>query len=223
MYHDSRCPRLHICKDFVVNACKNGDSCRFQHKWAFDTHHTRSLLEKYRLGKMSQDNVWKTILVCEEQVNGPYSGKSMKCPGAASLSGLSTENTTSEDLTERWVMDSGPKETQVSRNMSSSQPRKAVQERRPSVSSSCSSVAVCDKFSPSKKVVFACICKEYNGSVSFAVISKRQDLFPEDSENIATWFRTGRRVFVSWKEQTEPSWRSARFVDEQDFASTTLL
>ncbi|KAJ7337277.1 Poly (ADP-ribose) polymerase [Desmophyllum pertusum] len=57
--NDSRCPRLHICKDFVVNACKNGDSCRFQHKWAFDTHHTRSLLEKYRLGKMSQDNVWK--------------------------------------------------------------------------------------------------------------------------------------------------------------------
>lgn len=35
----------------------------------------------------------------------------------------------------------------------------------------------------------------YNGSVPFAVISKRKDLFPEDSENIAAWFRNRKESF----------------------------
>ncbi|XP_078361818.1 uncharacterized protein LOC144646153 [Oculina patagonica] len=173
--NDSTCPRVHICKDFVVNACKNGDACRFQHKVAFDTHHTKSLLEKYRLGKTSHNSVLKTILVCEED-SGP------KVPKPASISSLPAKNNTSKELT-------------ASRNMASSQRRSMVQERRPSVSSSRSSEQAYEKLTPSKKAVFACISKEYNGSVPFAVISKRKDLFAEDSENIAMWFRNKKESF----------------------------
>ena len=62
-------------------------------------------------------------------------------------------------------------------------------QRKLSVSSSCSSVQDSRKFSPSKKAVFNCIVKEYNGTVPFDVISKRQDLFSNGCGDIAKWFR----------------------------------
>ena len=62
-------------------------------------------------------------------------------------------------------------------------------QRKLSVSSSCSSVQDSRTFSPSKKAVFNCIVKEYNGTVPFDVISKRQDLFSNGCGDIAKWFR----------------------------------
>lgn len=80
---------------------------------------------------------------------------------------------------------------------SSSQRRKAGQpEGRSSVSSSCSAEAGRDEFSPSKKAVFDCISKQYDGSVSFAIISKRQDLLTGDSEDVAAWFRERQESFL---------------------------
>ena len=168
----STCPRVHICKDFVVNACKTGDACRFQHTGAFDSHETKSLLEKYGLGKISHNSVLKTILVCKEDSDP-------QIPRPASVSSLPTKD---EDVA-------------TSRNMPSSQRRRVAQEQQPSASSSSSSVPAYEKLAPSKKAVLACISKEYNGSVPFAVVSKRQDLFPEHSENIAAWFRNRKESF----------------------------
>ena len=189
-----KCSRIHICKDFIVNARKNGNACPFQHKGALDTRHTRSLLEKYGLGKMSHDNALKTVLLCKED-RGPCSDTILKISNAASPRGLAAENAKSFDLTEGLVLDSVPKQTRVSGSMMSSHCRSMGQERRKSVSGSCSSVSASDKVTTSKKAVFACISKEYNGSVSFAVISKRKDLFPKDSENIAVWFRNRKDCF----------------------------
>ena len=76
-----------------------------------------------------------------------------------------------------------------SHRLPTSQEVESGRQRKLSVSSSCSSVQDSRKFSPSKKAVFDCIVKEYNGTVSFDVISKRQDLFPNGCGDIAKWFR----------------------------------
>ena len=76
-----------------------------------------------------------------------------------------------------------------SHRLPTSQEVESGRQRKLSVSSSsCSSVPDSRKISPSKKAVFDCIVKEYNGTVSFDVISKRQDLFPNGCGDIAKWF-----------------------------------
>ena len=79
-----------------------------------------------------------------------------------------------------------------SHRLPTSQEVESGRQRKLSVSSSCSSVQDSRKFSPSKKAVFDCIVKEYNGTVSFDVISKRQDLFPNGCGDIAKWFNGAR-------------------------------
>ena len=76
-----------------------------------------------------------------------------------------------------------------------------------------SSVQEC---APSKKAVFDCIVKEYDGTVSFEVISKRQDLFPNIYEDIAKWFEARKQSFLVRKKkgtisQVSVLCRKARF------------
>ena len=76
-----------------------------------------------------------------------------------------------------------------------------------------SSVQEC---APSKKGVFGCIVKEYDGTVSFEVISKRRDLFPNICEYIAKWFETRKQSFLVRKKkgtisQVSVPCRKARF------------
>ena len=69
-------------------------------------------------------------------------------------------------------------------------------ERKVCVSSSCSSVQDSRKLLPSNKSVFDCIVKEYSGTVSFDVISKRKDLFPSGCEDVARWFGARKESFL---------------------------
>ena len=89
-----------------------------------------------------------------------------------------------------------------SHSLPASQEVESGRQRKLSVSSSCSSVQDSRKFSPSKKAVFDCIVKEYNGTVSFDVISKRQDLFPNGCGDIAKWFgaRSNESFLIRQKE-----------------------
>ena len=48
---------------------------------------------------------------------------------------------------------------------------------------------------PSEQKVFECLCKEYDCSVSFSVIAKRTDLFPNEFKDIKTWFRRKKGSF----------------------------
>ena len=90
---------------------------------------------------------------------------------------------------------SGVKESQ---SMEASQKVEGVErrQRKLSVSSSCSSVPDPQKCTPSKKAVFDCILQEHNGTVSFAVISSRQDLFPVGCGDIPAWFKARKDSFL---------------------------
>ena len=174
------CSRVHICKEFVTNACRSEDFCHLDHKEALDTPQATSLLEKYKLFETFNDKL-KAILVCEEHDNGRSHGSKT---GMSSSGGLPSKD---GDFGEKWAVNAEPKQTPSSQN------RKPEQQlRRSSVSSSCSSV---NKFTPCMQDVFDCICKEYDGSVSFAIILRRQDLFPGNSEDIDTWFRERKERF----------------------------
>ena len=176
----SLCSRVHICKRFVMSACRNGDSCYLDHKQALDTLHTSSLIKKYKLDDSNLNNVLKVILVSEEHDNGYGCSHAARIgtSDSAPCSGLPAKDD-----------DSVPKQ--------SSQTSKSQQNRKRSfVSSSCSSEAAKDKLNPSKDAVFACICKEYDGSVPFAIISKRRDLFPGNGNDIANWFRERKENFL---------------------------
>ncbi|KAJ7337323.1 Poly (ADP-ribose) polymerase [Desmophyllum pertusum] len=83
-------------------------------------------------------------------------------------------------------------------SLSASQDEAAHEERQRklSFSSSCSSVPDPQKCIPSEKVIFDCILKEYNGVVSFAVISSRQDLFPNGCGDITAWFKARKDSFL---------------------------
>ena len=48
---------------------------------------------------------------------------------------------------------------------------------------------------PSEQKVFECLCKEYDCSVSFSVIAKRTDLFPNEFKDIESWFRRKKGSF----------------------------
>ena len=201
--NDGTCPRVHICKDFLVNACRNGDTCRFRHKGAFDTHHTKTLLEKYRLGKTSFNNAWSTILVCEEPVKQPLS---RKMPGAASLSCLPTENVsqsvnsrsdigTPDSLTSS--QSSRAKRVSVSKPSYPLDPRSPVKESPETFSSSQSSAAnAWTPCFPTEWKVFECLCKEYGSSASFLDIAGRKELFPHGVESAERWFRETKGSFL---------------------------
>ena len=173
--NDFTCSRVHICKDFVLNACKKGDACRFHHKGAFDTHHTSLLLEKFQI---SQKNVMKTILVYEEQDSGPCSGEIMKIQRETSLllgmqdvqdSSISLQSSHQREPSDPW-----------------STHLKTDDE---SVSSLTSSSSVTGCF-PTEREVFECLCKEYGSSASISDIADEQtDLFPYGLKSAETWFR----------------------------------
>ena len=107
----------------------------------------------------------------------------------------------SKGFVEKWVMDSdcgkkGHSNGKEVHSLPASTDVEVERQRKLSVSSSCSSVQDQKKCTPSKKAVFDCILKEYNGSVSFDTISKRQDLFSDGCDNIAGWFRAKRDSFL---------------------------
>ena len=188
---DTLCTRVHICKRFVMNACRKRKSCCLDHKQALDTLHTSSILEKYKTDDTNLNNVLRDLLVCEEHKSA--CGSSMGRTNSGSLSGLNSLPAKDGDFVEKWLTDLEPEQ-----NASSQTGIKAQrQKRRSSVSSSCSSVAPRNKSNPSKKTVFKGICKEHNGTVPFSIISQRRDLFNTgNSHDIANWFRQGNDKFL---------------------------
>ena len=122
-----------------------------------------------------------------------------KTPASTVLCGLPAGDN-SDDFVKKWVMGSDEKQSshlKESHSLAASQDAVKVEhQRKLSVSSSCSSVPDPQKCAPSKKSVFDCILKEYNGTVSFSAISDRQDLFPNRSEDIAAWFKARKENFL---------------------------
>ena len=115
-------------------------------------------------------------------------------------SALPTEDTT-HDFVKKWVMGSDHDMKDSPRSKDLVTKDEAVgRKRRLSVSSSCSSVPDPQKGAPSKKAIFDCILKEYDGSVSFYAISKRKDLFTVGCEDIARWFQARKDSFLLREE-----------------------
>ena len=119
-------------------------------------------------------------------------------------SSLPTDDAT-QDFVKKWLMgsDRDMKDSPSGKDLVSQTATKdgAVErKRRLSVSSSCSSVQDPKNGTPSKKAVFDCILKEYNGSVSFDAISKRKDLFTDGCEDIARWFEARKDSFLLREE-----------------------
>ena len=124
-----------------------------------------------------------------------------KRPSVVAPSGLPASDV-SNDFVKKWVMGSG--ETEQSSVVKESHSMDALpkvaeaehRQRKLSVSSSCSSVPDPQKCTPSKKAVFDCILEEYNGTVSFDAISRRQDLFPVGCGDVAAWFKARKDNFL---------------------------
>ncbi|KAL9956767.1 hypothetical protein ACROYT_G038300 [Oculina patagonica] len=120
-------------------------------------------------------------------------------PAPAILSSLPT-NDDRNDSVKEGVMDSDEKKStdlkESDRFTASQDPVKVECQRKLPASSSCSSPPDPQKCTPSKKAVFDCILKEFNGTVSFAAISNRQDLFPSGCKDIAEWFKASKESFL---------------------------
>ena len=110
-----------------------------------------------------------------------------------------------KDFVKTWVMGGVEKQSSGVKNSnslaSSQEAVKVERQRKQSVSSSCSSVPDPQKCTPSKKAVFDCILKEYDGAVSFADISKRQDLFAIGCEDVVAWFKARKDSFLLNEEK----------------------
>ena len=128
----------------------------------------------------------------ETHVTGGQSDNpTMRAPGSELPSGLLTVDSSREFFN-----------TSSSTLPASQEVYVDTQQNEP-ISSSCSSVQDPKKCTPSKKAVFECILKEYDGSVSFDAISKRQDLFPDGCGDIVSWFEARNdRFFLRKKEGT---------------------
>ena len=142
----------------------------------------------------------KTTPVTDSLPDGP----TLRAGLEVHASSLPTDDAT-QDFVKKWVMgsDRDMKDSPSSKDLVSQTATKdeAVErKRRLSVSSSCSSVQDPEKGTPSKKAIFGCILKEYNGSVSFDTISKRKDLFTGGCEDIAKWFEARKDSFLLREE-----------------------
>ncbi|XP_078378802.1 uncharacterized protein LOC144661949 isoform X2 [Oculina patagonica] len=182
--NDSTCCRIHICKDFVLNACQSGNACCFQHKEAFDTHHTRSLLEKFQMGKISHTNVLKTILVCEEQDRVLCSSKITQIQSEASL------------LMGMLDVQDSPISLQSSQQTKPSYPWNYDNKTDDETFSSQTSSASVTSCSPPEWEVFECLCKEYGSSASISEIAEHKGLFPHGLKNAELWFRKVKGSFL---------------------------
>ena len=66
------CFRIHICKQFVINSCPNGNFCLLDHNRALQSQQTRSLIQRLRLHSTSRGNILNAILVYEgEEYSNP--------------------------------------------------------------------------------------------------------------------------------------------------------
>ena len=191
--NDCRCPRVHICRDFVLNACKNEDVCRFQHKGSLDTHHTRSLLEKFQIGNIDENNVFQAILVCEEQDSSSCKGKVtvMEIQREASLL-LGMLDVQDLPISLQYSQQTKPPDSW----------NKVMRLNDEIFPSQTSSAGVTGSFPPEQEV-FERLCKNYSSSASISEIAEQKDLFPHGMKSAETWFRkmSGGSVLITEDNQ----------------------
>ena len=198
------CLYLHFCSQAVrSSAC----SCSLSHN--LTDSHNMTILKQYNLvphqSRMSTDFVrCNTLVPSEQRVLFKF------CESSPEVCNADTKT-----LDAALAVIKG---TKPSLKVSAS-PKHAAKSRCDTAKQSSfnnlpnSSVQEC---APSKKAVFDCIVKEYNGTVSFDVISKRQDLFPNICEDIAKWFEARKQSFLVRKKkgtisQVSVLCRKARF------------
>ena len=198
------CLYLHFCSQAVrSSAC----SCSLSHN--LTDSHNMTILKQYNLvphqSRMSTDFVRCNTLVPREQ----------RVLFKVCESSPEVCNADTKTLDAALAVIKG---TKPSPKVSAS-PKLAAKSRCDTAKQSSfnnlpnSSVQEC---APSKKAVFDCIVKEYDGTVSFDVISKRQDLFPNICADIAKWFEERKQSFLVRKKkgtifQVSVLCRKARF------------
>ncbi len=117
-------------------------------------------------------------------------------PASAILSALPTSDARNDSV-KKGAIDSGEKKStdlKESDSLAALQDRVKVECQRKLSGSRTPPVP--QKCTPSKKAVFDCILKEYNGTVLFDIISNRQDLFPSECGDIAEWFKASKESFL---------------------------
>lgn len=131
---------------------------------------------------------------CSEQFDSANSGIHVS-EGPSAL----TPKGASKNAAKKWAMgctDVNSNDPKGSHILPPLPHEKVKGSRKSSTSSYSSSVRDSNTCIPSKRTVFDCILKEYNGSVAFDVISKRKALFPDGCDDITTWFRARKDSFL---------------------------
>ena len=198
------CLYLHLCSQAVrSSAC----SCSLSHN--LTDSHNMTILKQYNLvphqSRMSTDFVrCNTLVPSEQRVLFKFCESSPEVCNADTKT-LDAALAVIKGTKPSLKVSASPKHAAKSRCDT------AKQSSFNNLPNSC--VQEC---APSKKAVFDCIVKEYDGTVSFDVISKRQDLFPNICEDIAKWFEARKQSFLVRKKkgtisQVSVLCRKARF------------
>ena len=200
---------MHICKDMIKKKCSDRVICSLKHEEALLTAQANTVLSRYGL-KVWDDNVQpilRTLLICERK-SSVDSTPLLKDTvfTAASLTSSSSAVGSRKEKNPSGAIPYSLASVSVARTLSNvSTPSGSRTSKGAAggtkVSDQNSSPipftgAVVNNSEASERKVFECLCKEYNCSVSFSVISKRTDLFPAGFKDVESWFRKRNGSFL---------------------------
>ena len=200
------CKCFHVCRDFIAGFCRFEADCKRNHSFQYDKD--RNFISKLKLGGLTEEELSKLLQLSMPQV-------CLKYNNAACIS----QNCGRVHICKSFVRracqggncDLGlfHEDTFMEANTAATLKRYDLRFTGRNTNSILNSLLICDKntsekqgkkrvfasYEPSEMKVFECLCKEFQCSASFSLISKRTDLFPKEFNDVEAWFRRRKGSF----------------------------
>ena len=212
------CPYVHVCRDYIAGFCRFRARCQRNHSFQYDKdrkflsklrlnslseNHLRKVIQlsipqvclDYNEGNCPRGQCCGQIHICKDWIRkkcedeedcGLQHQNALLTPHATAILdnyGLKIrDGNINPVLRVLVVCEDKPAGQSMSTRANGG---KASYQGVPAPSNNSSGISS----EPSEQKVFECLCKEYDCSVSFPVIAKRTDLFPNEFKDIESWFR----------------------------------
>ena len=206
------CKCFHVCRNFIAGFCRFEADCKRNHSFQYDKD--RNFISKLKLGGLTEEELSKLLQLSMPQVCLKYNNAACisqncgrihicksfvrkACQGGNCELGLFHEDSFMQANTvtalKRYGLRFLGRNTNSIVNMLLICDNKTseIQGGIPVISN-----GIVASYEPSELKVFECLCKEFQCSASFSLISKRTDLFPKEFNDVEAWFRRKKGSFL---------------------------
>ena len=207
------CKYFHVCRDFIAGFCRFEADCKRSHSFQYDKD--RKFISKLKLGGLTEEELAKLLQLSMPQV-------CLKYNNAACISQNCGRVHICKSFVRKACQDGNcdlglfHEDTFMEVNTATTLKRYDLRFTGRNANSILNTLLICDKktcekqgkcnigvtskrveasYEISERKVFECLCKEFQCSASFSLISKRTDLFPKEFNDVEAWFRRRKGSF----------------------------